>query len=108
MVEEFHKPATGRIQFGHVSFDVETEEELRELQARIQEAGEEVTVVVGHKFIHSICFTDPNGIALKASVRITNPTGKAPDYTNTNIFQDQEPVPALREEMERARLVKSS
>lgn len=112
MVEEFHKPAgqpaTGRIQFDHVSFDVETEEELLELQARIQAAGEEVTVVVDHKFIHSIYFTDPNGIALEASVWITNPTGKAPDYTDTNIFQDQEPVPALQEEMERARLVESS
>ena len=112
MVEEFHKPAgqpaTGRIQFDHVSFDVETEEELLELQARLQEAGEEVTVVVDHKFIHSIYFTDPNGIALEASVWITNPTGTAPDYSNTNIFQDQGPVPALREEMERARMVESS
>lgn len=64
--------------------------------------------VVDHKFIHSIYFTDPNGIALEASVWITNPTGKAPDYSNPYVFQDPEPVPALREAMEKARLVESS
>ena len=112
MVEEFHKPAgqpaQGRIQFDHVSFDVETEEELLELQARLNAAGEEVTTVIDHRFIHSIYFHDPNGIALEASVWITNPTGKDPDYANPDIFQDPDPVPALKEEMERARLVESS
>lgn len=112
MVEEFHKPAglpaRGKIQFDHVSFDVETEEELLELQARLEAAGEEVTTVIDHKFIHSIYFHDPNGIALEASVWITNPTGKAPDYSNTNVFGDPDPVPALKEEMEQARLVESS
>ena len=86
---------------------METEDELLELQARLNAAGEEVTTVIDHGFIHSIYFHDPNGIALEASVWITNPTGKAPDYANLNIFQDPNPVPALREEMEKARLVES-
>ena len=46
MVEEFHKPAgqpaSGRLQFDHVSFDVETEDELLELQDRLEKAGVEV------------------------------------------------------------------
>ena len=111
MVEEFHKPAgmpaQGRIQFDHVSFDVEDEEALLELQDQLDKAGVEVTQVVDHKFIHSIYFTDPNGIALEASVWITNPTGRKPDYANPYVFQDPDPVPELREEMERARLIET-
>ncbi len=45
MVEEFHKPAgspaQGRIQFDHVSFNVEDEDELLKLQARLKEHGME-------------------------------------------------------------------
>ena len=110
--EDFHKPAgleaSGRIQFDHVSFDVETEDELLELQQRLADAGQEVTTVIDHNFIHSIYFHDFSGIALEASVWITNPTGKAPDYSNTAIFGDPNPVPALQEEMDKARLVESS
>jgi catechol 2,3-dioxygenase-like lactoylglutathione lyase family enzyme len=111
MVEEFHKPAgqpaRGRLQFDHVSFDVESEEALQELQERLNLAGVEVTPVIDHKFIHSIYFTDPNGIALEASVWITNPTGHQPDYANPHVFQDKNPVPALKEQMEQARLLKT-
>ena len=111
MVEEFHKPAgqpaTGRLQFDHVSFDVESEETLLELQDRLERAGVEVTEVIDHRFIHSIYFTDPNSIALEASVWITNPTGREPDYADPNVFQDPDPVPALREQMEAARLVET-
>ena len=111
MLEEFHKPAglpvRGRIQFDHVSFDVESEEELLELQARLEETGVEVTPVVDHKLIHSIYFHDSNGIALEASVWITNPTGHEPDYSNPNVFQDPDPVPALKGQMEQARLLEA-
>ena len=105
--EDYHKPA-GQIQFDHVSFDVETEDELIELQQKLEKAGQEVTTVVGHKFIHSIYFHDFSGIALEASVWITNPTGKAPDYSNKNVFADPNPLPVLQEEMDKARLVESS
>lgn len=111
MVEEFHKPAgqpgRGRLQFDHVSFDVESEEVLLELQNRLHEVGVQVTEVIDHKFIHSIYFTDPNGIALEASVWITNPTGVDPDYSNPHVFQDKDPVPALREQMEQALLIEN-
>ena len=36
------------------------------------------------------------------------PTGKAPDYSNKDVFADPNPVPALQEEMDKARLVESS
>ena len=110
--EDFNKPAglevAGRIQFDHVSFDVETEEELLELLKKLEDAGQEVTTVVDHKFIHSIYFHDFSGIALEASVWITNPTGKTPDYSNKYVFADANPVPALQEEMDKARLVESN
>ena len=112
MVEEFHKPAGmpvgGRVQFDHISFDVESEEALLELQDKLAKAGVEVTQLVDHKFIHSIYFTDPNGIALEASVWITNPTGRPPDYADPFVFQDPDPVPALKEEMEQAQLIETS
>ena len=112
LVEAFYKPAgqpvAGRIQFDHVSFDVESEEALLELQDRLEQAGVEVTPVIDHRFIHSIYFTDPNGIALEATVWVTNPTGRQPDYSDSNVFQDRDPVPALREQMEQARLIEAS
>ena len=79
-----------------------------ELQQKLEKAGQEVTTVVGHKFIHSIYFHDFSGIALEASVWITNPTGNAPDYSNKNLFADFNPVPALQEEMDKARMVESN
>ena len=112
MVEEFHKPAgqpaNGQLQFDHVSFDVESEEALLELQAKLAAADVDVTHVVDHKIIHSIYFTDPNGIALEASVWIINPTGHSPDHGNADVFQDKDPVPALLEQMEQARLLETS
>ena len=112
MVEEFHKPAgqpaTGRIQFDHVSFDVESEEALLELQDRLAKAGLEVTQVVDHRFIHSIYYTDPNGIALEASVWIKNPTGLPPGMSDHSLLQDRVPVPALQEQLDQARLIETT
>ena len=112
MVEEFHKPAgqpaTGRIQFDHVSFDVDSEEALLELQERLQLAGGEVTQVIDHRFIHSIYFTDPNGIALEASVWIKNPTGLPPGMSDHSLLLDRVPVPALQEQLDQARMIETT
>ena len=77
------------------------------LKDRLEKAGIEVTEVIDHKLIHSIYFTDPNGIALEASVWITNPTGRDPDYADPYVFQDPDPVPALKEQMEGVWLVEA-
>ena len=89
------------------SFDVETEDELLQFQERLMQVGVEVTTVVDHKFIHSIYFHDNNGIALEVSVWINNVTGREPQFSNPNVFQDEDPVPALAEQMEQARMVES-
>ena len=78
-----------------------------QFQERLIQAGVEVTTVVDHKFIHSIYFHDNNGIALEVSVWINNVTGREPQFSNSNVFQDENPVPALAEQMEQARMVES-
>ena len=104
MVEPFHKPAgqpaKGRWQFDHMSFDVADEGELYDLQMRLRENDIEVTRVVDHQFIQSIYFTDPvNGIALEASYWVKDATEMdEPDLTDAFLFEDPDPVPALREE----------
>ena len=111
MIEEYHKPAgqpfKGRLQFDHVSFDVESEEALLELKDKLEKAEVEVTPMIDHQIIHSIYFTDPNGIALEASVWIKNPTGHDPEHADPHMFQDRDPVPALKEQMEQARLIET-
>ena len=100
MVEEFHKPAgapfRGRVQFDHVSFNVESEEALLELKARLEQHSVEVTRVVDHRVVHSIYFTDPNGIALEASYWIHDPTQQEADYSDPELFADPDPVPSAR------------
>jgi hypothetical protein len=44
------------------------DEALNQLRRRLKAAGCEVSDVVDHDFIRSVSFTDPNGIALEASV----------------------------------------
>ena len=100
MVEEFHKPAgapvSGRVQFDHVSFNVDNEEALLELKARLEQNDVEVTRVVDHRIIHSIYFTDPNGIALEASYWLNDPTILEADYSDPELFADPDPVPSAR------------
>jgi catechol 2,3-dioxygenase-like lactoylglutathione lyase family enzyme len=82
-------PASGR-QFDHMSFNVETYDELIALQKRLRDAGVEVTRIVDHQFIHSIYFDDPNGIALEASVWLMDPETEVS-------YKDPEPVASVRE-----------
>lgn len=99
--DTFAKPAGYRVktplQFDHVSFDVADEEALEALRAHLKEQGCEVTDIVDHGFVKSIYFTDNNGIALEASCWIVDATGRDADYSDSRIFHDPDPVPALRE-----------
>ena len=47
--------------------------------------------------IHSIYFTDPNGIALEASYWLVDATGRPADFGDGHLFADPDPVPAVRE-----------
>ncbi len=82
--------ASGR-QFDHLSFNVETEQDMLNLAERLRGLGVEVTRVVDHDFIQSIYFTDPSGISLEASYWVR-------DITVQPSLKDSNPVPALREQ----------
>ena len=52
--------------------------------------------MVDHRIIHSIYFTDPNGIALEASYWLNDPTIREADYADPELFADPDPVPSAR------------
>ena len=100
-IEPYAKPAgmpmNGRVQFDHVSFTLPDEEALLELQRRLKEHDVEITRVVDHDFIHSVYFTDPNGIALEASWWVHDPTDEEIAYDDSALFADSHPVTAVQE-----------
>lgn len=61
------RPVRGPFIFDHVSFGVETEEELWELKDKLEAAGSNVSDIIDHGFIHSIYAHDPNGIPIEFS-----------------------------------------
>ena len=63
-------PVRGPFIFDHVSFGVETENELWELKDKLEAAGFEVSDVIDHGFIHSIYSFDPNGIPIEFSANV--------------------------------------
>lgn len=72
MPEKDHgEPVTGSFIFDHVSFGVETEEELWMLKDKLEAAGFEVSDVIDHGFIHSVYSFDPNGIPIEFSVAVS-------------------------------------
>jgi catechol 2,3-dioxygenase-like lactoylglutathione lyase family enzyme len=100
-LERFAKPAgvpdKRATQFDHLSFNLPDEEALLSLRRRLKEYGCEVTDVVDHQIMHSIYFTDPNGIALEASWWVVDATGRDTDLNDPQLFHDPDPVPAVRE-----------
>jgi catechol 2,3-dioxygenase-like lactoylglutathione lyase family enzyme len=64
------EPVKGPFIFDHVSFGIETEEELWELKDKLNAADFEVSDVIDHGFIHSIYTFDPNGIPIEFSVTV--------------------------------------
>ncbi len=65
--KEHGYPVKGPIIFDHVSFGVETKEDLWALKDKLEAAGVWVTEVIDHGFIHSIYAFDPNGIPIEFS-----------------------------------------
>jgi catechol 2,3-dioxygenase-like lactoylglutathione lyase family enzyme len=100
-IEPFSKPAgvpdPRATQFDHLALNLPDENALHGLRRRLAEAGCEVTDIVEHNSVHSVYFTDPNGIALEASCWVRDVTGRADDYDDEQIYGDPDPVPALLE-----------
>jgi catechol 2,3-dioxygenase-like lactoylglutathione lyase family enzyme len=100
-LEPFSKPAgipdPRAVQFDHLSFNLPDEEALESLRRRLKEHDCEVTDVVDHGVMHSIYFTDPNGIALEASWWVVDATGRPADFSDDGLFSDPDPVAAVQE-----------
>ncbi|MDY6906075.1 MAG: VOC family protein [Thermodesulfobacteriota bacterium] len=63
-------PYKGPLAFDHVSFGVDSHDDLWELKDKIEAAGFWVSEVIDHGFIHSIYTFDPNDIPIEFSVSI--------------------------------------
>jgi catechol 2,3-dioxygenase-like lactoylglutathione lyase family enzyme len=100
-IEPFSKPAgvpdPRATQFDHLALNLADENALRGLRQRLADADYEVTDIVEHNSVHSVYFTDPNGIALEASCWVRDVTCRTSDYEDEQIYSDPDPVPALRE-----------
>ena len=63
-------PVKGPFAFDHVSFEVESDEDLRVLMDKLEGADIWVSEIVDHGFIHSIYAFDPNNIAIEFSAPV--------------------------------------
>ena len=68
--KDYGEPVRGPFIFDHVSFGVDSEDDLWELKDKLEAAGFDVSEVIDHGFIHSIYSFDPNGIPIEFSVNI--------------------------------------
>jgi len=90
--KEHGRMVAGPFIFDHVSFGMETEDELWALKDRIDAAGFWVSEVIDHGFIHSIYSFDPNGIPIEFSCNV-----KEFDVRKTPVMADPEPSETARE-----------
>lgn len=63
-------PVKGPFIFDHVSFEVESDDDLWELKDRFEAAEIWVSEIIDHGFIHSIYSFDPNNIAIEFSAPV--------------------------------------
>ena len=100
-IEPFSKPAgvpdSRATQFDHLALNLPDENALHDLRRRLAEAHCEVTDIVEHNSVHSVYFTDPNGIALEASWWVHDATSRPANYHDPRQFADPNPVRALQE-----------
>ncbi len=69
--KEHGLPVAGPFIFDHVSFGIDTEDELWMLKDKLEAAGFSVSDVIDHGFIHSIYAYDPNGIPIEFSHNVS-------------------------------------
>jgi catechol 2,3-dioxygenase-like lactoylglutathione lyase family enzyme len=90
--KEHGRPVKGAYIFDHVSFGVETEDDLWELKDRLAAADFWVSEVIDHGFIHSIYAYDPNGVPIEFSHNV-----EGIDIRKKPVMSDRAPVEAARE-----------
>mgnify|MGYP001605695003 FL=1 len=93
--KEHGRPVSGPFLFDHVSFGVESEEELWKLKDRLTAADVWVSEVIDHGFIHSIYAYDPNGVPIEFSYNVPGT-----DIRKSPLMADREPTELAREGVE--------
>ena len=81
-------PVKGLFAFDHVSFEVESDQDLWKLKDKLEAAGFWVSEVVDHGFIHSIYTFDPNNIPIEFSAPVPDI-----DPRKTPKMKDRHPSP---------------
>jgi catechol 2,3-dioxygenase-like lactoylglutathione lyase family enzyme len=85
-------PAAGPVIFDHISFGVESEDDLYLLKDTLSAAGFWVSEAIDHGFIHSIYSFDPNGIPIEFSHNV-----KSVDIRKNPRLVDSAPSVVTRE-----------
>jgi len=85
-------PVRGPFTFDHISFGLESEDELWNLRDSLDAAGFWVSEVVDHGFIHSLYSFDPNNIAVEFSVPVPGV-----DLRRQPVMADTAPTACARE-----------
>ena len=90
-------PSPRASQFDHLALALEDEDAVLRIRERLERHDCEVTEVVDHGVLRSIYFNDPYGIALEASWWTRDPTTEDVDMSDSVLFGDPDPVPAVVE-----------
>ena len=78
-------PVAGPVIFDHISFGVESEDDLYEIKDKLAAAGFWVSEAIDHGFIHSIYSFDPNGIPIEFSLNVESvDIRKSPRLVDSN------------------------
>ena len=85
-------PTAGPVIFDHISFGVESEDDLYRLKDTLSAAGFWVSEAIDHGFIHSIYSFDPNGIPIEFSLNV-----KSVDIRKNPRLVDSAPSVVARE-----------
>ena len=85
-------PTAGPVIFDHISFGVESEDDLYQLKDTLSAAGFWVSEAIDHGFIHSIYSFDPNGIPIEFSHTV-----KSVDIRKNPRLVDSAPSEVTRE-----------
>ena len=85
-------PVKGPYVFDHVSFEVESEEDLWKLKDKLEAADVWVSEILDHGFIHSIYAFDPNNMAIEFSLPVPGV-----DIRKAPKMKDIEPTSVTRE-----------
>jgi len=83
--------------YQHIALEMENEESLLALRERLLSANVAVTELMSQGPIRQFLFLDNNGIFLEANWTPFDLIAQPIDYSNSQLFNDPDPVPAVRE-----------